>query len=230
MTETKRIGTLNEKSTHAFIKRYITEDKSCYEIQMYGYIADILKDGMIYEIQSKDFGRLRQKLDCYLANNRDVTIVYPVSTVRYLNWVDPSTDIVVERKRVYSGYNEHSVFKELYKIRNYLSDSHIHIRVISLEVEDYKYLDGYGPNGKNRATKIDKIPSKVIGDITFGVSGGYEKFIPSTLGETFTSDKYAKAIKSKLDITRVELLILTELGYLARVGKQDRRYIYKRIF
>ena len=220
------VGTLNEKSIHSFIKEYIEPDKSKHEIRVNGYIADI-KDGThIFEIQTKDFGRLKSKLDAY-NNDYVTTIVYPISIVRYLNWVDPVTHEILERRKTPSRASIQDIFIELYKIREYLMNNKLEFKVIALESEEYKYLDGYGPSCKNKATKIDKIPTKVLQEINFSVNGGYEQFIPTTLQYNFTANDFAKHAHCSLKTARVTLLILTELNYVARIGRKDRKYVYQ---
>lgn len=222
----KQIGTLNEKSIHSMLKSYFEEDSSKHEISINGYIADIFNNGIITEIQTKDFARLRNKLDAYTPDYK-VRVVYPVNLVKYINWVDPNTQEVLERRKSPCRTSSQDIFKELYKIREYLTNSDITFTVVLLQTEEYKYLDGYGKNNKNHATKIDKIPTSIIDEINFNIDGGYEKFIPYTLNTEFTSTDFSKAAHCNIDIARTTLLILYDLNIIDRVGKEGRKYLYK---
>lgn len=221
----KSIGTLNEKSIHAALKNYIEPDETKHEIRINGYIADIFNNGEIIEIQSKDFSKLRNKLSSYIPQYK-VRIVYPINIVKYINWVDPITHDVLERRKSPSRTSKQDMFSELYKIREYLSNDNLSFTAMLLETEEYKYLDGYGKNNKNNATKIDKIPTSIIDEINFNVDGGYGQFIQSSLKSEFTANEFAKEAHCKLETARTTLLILNELGYVTRIGRKGRRYLY----
>lgn len=75
------IGTLKEKTLHAILKDYYAPDKDMQEIPIDGYVADIYTGTEIIEIQTAQFNRMRNKLDCFLPNY-PVTIVYPVPQIK----------------------------------------------------------------------------------------------------------------------------------------------------
>ena len=223
------IGTLNEKSTHAILKEYLCTDISKHEKRVRGYIADIFdsETNTITEIQTQDFSRLRGKIESYTPEF-NLNIVYPVNSIKYINWVDTNSGEVVERRKSPSRDNKYKIFKELYKIRSHLTNKQITFSIILLETEEYKYLDGYGRNNKNKATKIDKIPIKILETITFNINSGYDDFIPEALkNKSFTSSEFSKVVKCKIELAQTTLLILTDLGVVERIGKSGRNILYK---
>lgn len=227
MQDKVSIGTISEKSIHRVLKNYLENDTSKHEVSIGGYIADICNGNTITEIQTRGFDKLRGKIAKYSELGYSIRIVYPVNLIKYINWIDPITHEVVERRKSPIRVSISDIFNELYKIREYLKDDKISFLVIALETEEYKYLDGYGPNRKNHATKIDKIPASVLQKIEFSINGGYEQFLPNTLNIEFDSQDYAKQAHCNIKTARTTLLILTELGIIARLGKKNRRYIYK---
>ena len=60
------IGVYNEKSLHRVLKRLICEDESAYEIPVGRFVADVLCDGHITEIQTRQLDRLLPKLKYYI--------------------------------------------------------------------------------------------------------------------------------------------------------------------
>ena len=71
------IGTKQEKTLHKFIKYYLTNDITKHEITINKNIVDVLFNNHIYEIQTKSFDKLRNKLS-KLLNDYPITIVYPI--------------------------------------------------------------------------------------------------------------------------------------------------------
>ena len=236
MGEVKSIGTLSEKSVHRGLKNYLEPDSQKHEIKIGNYIADIVSGNLITEIQSKNFKVIERKLAYYTSQGYTVKIVHPVILIKYNNWVDPLTQEVLERRKAPMRTSMSDIFDELYKIREYLTNPKITFEVLGLEVEEYKYLDGYGENKKNRATKIDKLPTSIIKGIQFGskeqsntgiIHFGYEQFLSEKLPKEFNSSEYSKISHCTIKTARTTLLILTELGIVSRLGRKNRKIIYK---
>lgn len=220
------IGEYAEKSIHREIKRYLEIDESKHEIPICGYIADIVNENNIIEVQTKSFIRLKDKISTYLENGYNLTIVYPVSIKKSLNWLDPITMNIVETRRLPCRGGIYNIFDELYKIREWVRDSRITFMIITFECEEYRLLDGYGKDRKNRATKVDKVPTRILDKFIFNACKGYERFISDQLKDEFTSKQFSRACKCKLDTARKATLILRELNYIRLIGKKGREYLY----
>ena len=79
MTEEKNgIGTLGEKTLHAVLKYYFEPYEDNQEIKLGKYIADIVGENGVIEIQTQNFNSLRNKLENFL-EFCDVVIVYPIA-------------------------------------------------------------------------------------------------------------------------------------------------------
>ena len=94
------IGMQKEKTLHAVLKAYEDPDEDHHEIPIENYIADIYceKTGSITEIQTANFGYLRNKLDAFLPLYH-VTVVYPIPAVKWITWIDPETGELGKRSR-----------------------------------------------------------------------------------------------------------------------------------
>ena len=78
------IGTLNEKTLHAVLKCYYEPCTARHEIQLGRYVADIVSETGIVEIQTRAFHKLRDKLRYFLSISDSVTVVYPVPHIKWL--------------------------------------------------------------------------------------------------------------------------------------------------
>lgn len=75
--EQNGIGTLGEKTLHAVLKQYYEPDKTNHERKVGSFVADIVTDSGIIEIQTRAFDKLRKKLAEFL-EIAAVTVVYPI--------------------------------------------------------------------------------------------------------------------------------------------------------
>lgn len=219
------IGTLSEKTVHAVLKNYLSPDELTQEIPVAGFVADIYTGREIIEIQTRNFDKLRRKLDSFLSIC-PVTLVYPIPHIKYLRWIHPATgEISAPRKSPKRG-KPHTIFPELYKIRPFLSHPNLKLRIILMNMEEYRYLDGWSKDKKKGSTRCDRIPSALEEDIYIDSPAGYQYFLPNSLPDKFTSKDYKKATGIPLAHAQTALLLLHELGQIKRIGKLGNSFLY----
>ncbi|MDE5950068.1 MAG: hypothetical protein K2H12_00610, partial [Acetatifactor sp.] len=127
-------------------------------------MADIFTGQEIIEIQSAGFGKMREKLESFLPEY-PVTIVHPIAHIKKLIWIDEETGALSTPHKSPKKGNVYDAFLELYRIRDYLGDRHLTVKLLLMELEEYKLLNGYGKNKKIRASKYDRIPMDIIEEI-----------------------------------------------------------------
>ncbi len=222
------IGTLSEKSVHAVLKRYYEPYGHSREIRVGPYIADIVGENGIIEIQTRAFHRLRKKLEAFLAV-APVTVIYPVAQIRYLSWIDPASGERVSRRRCASRGGVYSLFAELDAILPLLKHPGLQIGVAALEVEETRLLDGYGPSRKKRATRGDRVPTRLLDEYMLRRPADYERFLPAALPASFTSRDLAAAAKIPPALAQATLRVLSSLGVVQRTGTAGRAFLYTRV-
>lgn len=223
------IGTLSEKTIHSVLKNYIEPDSSFHEIKTGRYVADIRNSCGIYEIQTRQFNKLRNKLEAFLPEY-SVTVVYPIPHIKYLRWIDTDTgEISPARKSPKTGVFQ-SVFYELYKIKPYLTHPNFHLLLMLIDLEEYRFLNGYSKDRKKGSTRSDRIPTALYACEAIMSISDYQKLIPDMLPETFTVKDYAKACHVNLTAAQPAVNVLTHIGVLEHIGKSGRAYLYKRNF
>ena len=226
--DTNTIGTLNEKSVHSFIKEYIEPNKQYQEVKVDSFIADIKKANHIYEIQTQQFKKLLPKLKYYISNSYNTTIVYPVIQQKYINWINPDTQQIVERRKSSHKGVIQDIFKELYWIASYIENPLVELQIILIDAKEYKLLDGYRHNLKRKSTKIDKVPTTVKEIIKIKSVSDLEVFIPNTLKEKeFTSADYIKHTKCNKRWVSSGLKMLREYNIIRIVRKEGNKFVYK---
>lgn len=216
------IGTLDESSLHAVLKYYFEPDESRHEKKIGRYVADIVGENGIVEIQTKAMFRMRDKLSAFLDYSH-VTVVYPVIQKKYVVRLDENG---TPGKRRLSPVREsiHQVFGELYGIRDLVASSRLTLCVVCLEVEDRRLP---AKPGKRRGTRIDRVPTDILDEFIIESPDDYRRFLPADTGETFTSSTYSELCHISRSTAQTELLILTGLGVVERIGKQGREILYR---
>ena len=220
------IGTLGEKSVHAVLKEYFDPRPECHEVPVGPYVADVANEEGFFEIQTRDFSRLRAKAE-YLLTLGPVTVVYPVNGIKWVIWMDED-GVQSPRKRVPRKPTAQAILPELYRLKPLLGRPGLRFCVLVLEVEEYRLRDGRGEDRKKGATKFDRLPVSLLDEVWLEGPEDFLALVPEELGETFTAREFAKAGKMSLAAAQAGLNVLHALGVLERVGKEKRAYLYRR--
>lgn len=221
------IGTLSEKTVHAVLKRYLEPDPSFYEKKVEGFYADICTPEGIVEIQTAHFDKLRRKLEVFLQLGV-VNVVYPIPHRKTLKWIDEETgEISGGRKSPKTG-SPFEVFRELYKIRGYMAHENLRLTVLMIDMEEYRFLNGWSKDRKRGSVRADRFPQELVEEYHIDSPEDYSVFVPDRLPERFTSKEFGRVTCMRRDRAQTALLLLSEMGAVARVGKEGNAWVYER--
>lgn len=221
------IGTLKEKTLHSAVKNYIEPDVQKQEIKLGCYYVDILNDTGIVEVQTQNFNLLRKKLDAFLPEHR-VTVVYPMIATKWLFWIDEETGEVSKKRKSPLKGSYYRCFYELYKIKPYLTDSNLRLRLMLIDMEEYRLLNGWSADKKKGSTRHDRVPTQIVEECIIDTKEDYQRLIPPSVGETFTAKDFAREAKISARVTQCGVNVLHYVGAIERIGKEGRCYVYRR--
>ena len=236
------IGTLREKRLHAVVKRYLCEDISTHEIPLQDLVsldsapqtkmvADVLVGNMIYEVQTGSFYPLKKKLEWYLEHTDfHITVVHPMVGIKYLSWIDPASGQVAERNKLSRKGRVKDIAGELYWLSDFIGHPRFSLRLLLLEIEEYRILNGYGKEKKNRAEKYERFPVSLLGDVALCEPEDYAfYFLPHDMGTTpFTAAEYSKASGIRGKAAYAMLHLMVQLGILKEGEKRGRSMTFLR--
>lgn len=220
------IGTLSEKTVHAILKNYYQPDEDHQEIPIENYVADIYNDGEIIEIQTRHFDKMRNKLGCFLPLY-PVTIVYPIPREKRLIWIDEeSGELSAPRKSPAKG-SCYTAFPELYKIKMFLKDPNLRLRLVLIDMEEYRLLNGWSKDKKKGSTRYDRIPTQLVEEVEISCVEDYMQFVPYELEGEFTVKEFGKAAHIPAKLAGTVVNILHYMGTIQRTGRKGNAYLYQ---
>ncbi len=222
------IGTLGERSLHAVLKRFLQPDENCHEVRLGRYVADILDETGVTEIQTRQFFRMKKKLAAFLPEHA-VTVVYPVSRCKWISWLDPDTGETGGRRRSPKTGRKYEIFRELYSLREYLTHPNLRFMVIMVDVEEYRALDGWSRDRKRGAHRVERVPVGIGESYLLACLDDYMSFIPDELPEKFTARQFARASRLSEAVAQRGVNVLRHVGAIELCGKDGRAYLYRRV-
>ncbi len=224
--ERNGIGMLNEKSLHSILKHTIEPCISKHEVKIGRYYADIVNENGITEIQTRNFNSIRNKLS-FLLQNSEVTLVYPIAHIKYLHWIDAVTGEVSKRRKSPKTGNFYQAFYELYKIKSLLPEPSLKIKLILIDVDEYRNLDGWSENKKKGSSRHEMIPNEIYDILDINSVEDYKKLIPTTIPCNFGSKDFMEHSGTNIRIARTALTVLKYLEQIKVVGKKGNSIIYE---
>lgn len=231
------IGMLGEKSLHSIVKRYLTEDENAYEVRIsskngadtHRYVADICTEGRIYEIQTGSFYPLIPKIAYYLAEtDYDVTVVHPLPYIRYKVWIDPETGEIESRKRSPKKGRAEDALREIFWLREMLAHPRFHIRLLFLEEDEYRYLDGWSYDKKRGSNRCERVPAALCGTVELDSPEDYRAFLMPELPREFTASELGVLFGLRGKAVYSALKVFLAIGLFAEAGKKGRSVLYRR--
>jgi len=196
-------------------------------VRVGGYVADIVGENGIIEIQTASFSRMREKLTQFL-EYACVTIVWPCVVNKRLIRIDKESGEVISMRRSNVHRGEYDLFWELYSIRTMVSDPRLSIRIAQLEVDEYRPNEPKkGRRRKGAYNGTERYPTALNGEIILSAPADYLRFLPAGLPEEFTAKDFAVGACINADTARCTLGVLTELGAVERIGKKAKAYLYR---
>lgn len=236
------IGTYSEKTLHSVLKFFICDDKNNHEIKIYpdtpdksgtretAYIADVLVDCDIFEIQTGGFYPLRDKIKFYLEETGyNVTVVCPVAALKWISWIEPDTSEISKRSLSPKKGNERDILPELFWLIPYLNNRRLKVCVMLFGIEEYRLKNGWGNGGKRGSHRFERIPTELLSINDFATPADYIHLLPDSLPESFTASEFGKHIRQKGKKLYSVIKVFIALGLISPSGKEGRavKYIKK---
>ena len=224
------VGTQNEKLIHAALKNYYAEFSDEQEIKIGDFYADAVCENGIFEIQTRQLYKLKEKLRTFLDFSR-VTVVYPAECQTETLYINENSGEIVKRTSPRKINSLLKVFDELYSIRDFLNNENLRIIVARLKTQKRIYFHGNIPpdltnrREKNRC-RTEKFPLEYCEEIILENKTDYLRFLPENLENEFTKADISKATKESKYSLRTE--ILRTVGIIEKTGKKGNSYLYKR--
>lgn len=213
------IGMLGEKSLHSALKYYYEPDESKHEIAFEGFLADIMNEDGITEIQTKSLFSLNRKLEVFL-EKCPVTVVHPIVGERRLVYMEPETGELKKPRLSPRKGRVEDAFSELIHIRRFLSHPDLMIIVPVVDADEYRYKTG--EKRRRRAPNVVKyelVPRQLTDEWVFAEKDDWLRFVPPELLEKedgFTVKECAAARKRPENETRLMLGCALAAGALTR--------------
>jgi hypothetical protein len=220
------IGTLGESSLHAALKAWYAQPGDRLEVDVDGFVADIVRGDLLIEIQTGNFSKLKGKLG-RLVGDHPVHLVYPVVAQKWIVRVDEDGQLVSRRKSPRRGRVE-DLFKELVRIPTLLVEPTFSLEVALVHAEQVLRDDGLGSWRRKGWSVADQRLIEVVGSQRFDSPEDLADLLPEALPNPFTNRELADALKIRINLAQKMTYCLRKMKVITMVDKRGNALLYER--
>lgn len=238
--ESGGIGTLGEKQMHAAIKRFICPNPAFHEIKLdvsdsgekkrRKFVADILKDSTVTEIQTGRLAPLTEKIRWILENTPyNVTVIHPIAESKWVNVLNSNNDIEKRYRSPVKG-KVSDIASELYAVKDFLTSPRFSLVILMMEAEQYMKNTARSARQRPRYKKYELIPVNLLSATVFSCVDDVRSLIPDSLDGEFTIKQFSAASKIRGMDAYSAVHTFCDLGLLENCGKSGRANLYKKTY
>ena len=219
------IGTLNEKSLHADLKRWYTRPDDLIEAPVDGFTVDIVRGDLLIEVQTRNLWIIKRKLT-KLLEKHPVRVVYPIARDMWIIRQSRNGKRVLGRRKSPKHGVVESIFEELVSIPELLSDEKFSLEVLLIQEEQVRRLDktrnwlrkGWGTHERRLLGVLDRRLFETPQDML--------KLVPAGTPDPFTTADLAEAIGHPVWLAQKMAYCLRTMNAIKVVGKRGRAMLY----
>ena len=221
------ISTLNESPLHASLKDWYARPGDQLEVEVEGFIVDIVREGLLIEIQTRSLSSLKRKLHV-LADDYPIRLVYPVPRDKWIvKLAEDGTSVQSRRKSPKRGQIE-DLFRELVSLPKLLAHPNFSLDVLLIQEEEFRRYHGSRAWRRRGWVTHERRLLKVLERKRFNTPADLAELLPPDLAEPFTTSDLAVAIARPRRLAQQMAYCLRKIGRIEMVGKQGNAILYRR--
>jgi hypothetical protein len=228
MTEAQQanqISTFNEKPLHAALKAWYARPGDCFEVQVDGFIIDIVREGLLIEIQTTSLASLKRKLSSLVEEHR-VRLVYPIPREKWIVKLAEDGESAASRRKSPKRGRIEDLFGELVSFPKLLAHPNFTLEVLLIQEEEIRRYDGRKGWRRRGWVIQERRLLQVLDQRRFSAPADLGELLPLDLGEPFTTSDLAGAIARPRRLAQRMAYCLRKMGEIEAVGKQGNAILY----
>jgi len=215
------IGTLNEGSLHAELKRLEGRPGDRFEVELNGFVIDIVRGDLLIEIQTGSAAPMGRKLDALLESHQ-IRVVHPVATAAYLHTPGRSA-----RRSPVKG-SAYDVFGWLVSVPTLLDHPNFSLDVLLIEEDRIREHDPEMRRRRGGWRVVDRRLRAVVDRMEYREVADLADLVPAGLPTEFTTAELAIEANIPRRTAQQMAYCLRAAGIFAEEGR-SRAGIHYRI-
>jgi hypothetical protein len=219
------IGVRNEKSLHAALKKWYARPGDTFETRIDGFIVDILRDGVVIEIQTRHLGAIRRKLSALLEHH-PVRLVFPIAREKWIVRMTKSGRKMIARRKSPRTGRLIDLFAELVSIPDLIRHENMTFEVAMIQEEEIRRVDGRGSWRRRGHSIHDHRLLSVLDTVSFETKNDFMRFLPDGLEPPFSNRQLAHQLGESIRAASQITYCLKKMGAIEQAGKNGNQLLF----
>lgn len=220
------IGIRNERSLHAALKQWYALPGDVFEVPLEGFVIDLVREGQLIEIQTRNFTAIRQKIKSLLKHHK-VHLLHPIALEKWIVQVSGAGAEVLSRRKSPAKGQLADLFAELVRLPELISHKNFSLEVLLIREEEVRCPDGKGSWRRKRVSILDRRLLEVVRTHRFNTTADFLQFLPSTLPVPFSNKCLAAATGIPIHRCRQLTYCLRKMNLIVQVGKRGNELLHE---
>lgn len=218
------IGTLREGSLHTSLKELYMNGEARTEVLVDGYVVDVVKEGLLIEIQTSNFAQIKEKL-LTLLRKYPVRLVHPLAQKKWIVKQSTESATPLDRRLSPKRCVFIDIFDELVRIPSFIQHHNFSLEVILIEEEEIRCQDGKGSWRRRGWSIVDRRLLEIIDRRLYENPSDFLHFIPDSLERPFTNSKLVQSLQISKRLGQRLTYCLRKMNVLKTVGKEGNAFL-----
>jgi hypothetical protein len=219
------IGSLNEKPLHASLKEWYRQEGGRVEVAVDGFVVDLVRDGLLIEIQTRNFASMRRKLD-RLLDSHMMRLVHPVAATKWIVKLDQDGAEVSRRRSPKRGIAA-DVCEELVSFPSLLSHPNFTLEIALIEEEEIRRPDAEKGWRRGGFVIEERRLVDVLETVELDSPEELLGLLPKGLPDPFTTADLADGLGRSRHLAREVAYCIRVSGAVETVGRDKRGILYQ---
>ena len=219
------IGILNEGHLHASLKEHYVRPGDQIEVAVDGYVVDILRAGLIIEVQTANFSAIAKKIRDLVSRHR-VRLVYPIPRDRWILKMAQQPGDGVTRRRSPKHLDAIDVFAELVSFPELIAHPNFELDVVLIEEETVWRFDSPKRWRRRGWVTVERRMLTIYDTIALRNGADYMAMIPTGIPQEFLTADLATALGRPRHLAQKVAYCLRNGGFIEKVGSRGNAIVY----
>jgi hypothetical protein len=220
------IGLLNEKALHADLKRMTAQPGDRFEVPVDRFVVDIVREGLLLEIQTASFGAMRAKLR-HLLRKHQVRLIYPLPVEKWIVTLPAGkSGESSRRKSPKRGRIEHA-FIELVSIPDIISNPNFSFEIVMTREEELRKPNKSRSWRRKNWRLVERQLVEIVDRRLFETAQDWRNLAPRSMSGDFTTQDLATEMGAERYLAQKMAYCYAKSGLIEPIGKQGRSWLYR---
>ena len=218
---------MGETPLHAALKAWYCQPNDRTEMPVDDYVIDIIRDDLLVEIQTRNFGAIRPKL-AELTKEHMVRLVHPIAREKWIIKLAPDGQSQLSRRKSPKRGRILHLFDELVYVPGLLSNPNLSIEVLMTQEEEVRRHEpgrrwrrkGWVTHGRRLLEVVDRRLFRTPDDVG--------DLLPAAIVEPFTTSDLAAVLKAPRRLAQKMTYCHRKMGTIQAAGKDGNAILYVR--